>query len=391
MLSTLKSSLKISLVSLILIFSLTEVSLAHRDRNYSHDAGPRANNRGWMAALRNDLRLSDLTIPGTHETMSRFGTYHVRTQSMDLWSQLVSGIRVLDIRCAIVEIRNPTEPPGAFFNIYHGTFYQKANFDEVLRTVVEFLRQNRGETVLMRVKQERTNDPDRFEDVFRRRYWNKDEYKNHFWKWTSGNPTLSEVRGKIVVLQDFARKQCPEREHKPDVPATLPHPDFGLCYNSFLDQDYFALNGNADLYNKWAKVKKHLADANKDTPENNDKIYINYLSGGTNSRNPLVVGLPFPYFVVSGHWQAPTDADRLATPYAAFNNQDRYPDFPRLHSALFGIKFIYYEGTNTLVEGAIRPPWYTRRVGIIMTDFPGGGLINRIICLNFRRDNLCWK
>ena len=389
MLSTLKSSLKVSLVSLILIFSLTEVSLAHRDRNYSHDAGPRANNRGWMGALKEDLRLSDLTIPGTHETMSRFGTDYVRTQSMDLWSQLVSGIRVLDIRCAIVEIKNPTEPPGAFFNIYHGAFYQHANFDEVLRTVLVFLKQNPGETVLMRVKQERTDDAPRFEDVFRRRYWDKVEYNKHFWKWTSENPTLKDMREKIVVLQDFARWQCPER--KPDVPLIGPHPDFGLCYNSFLDQDYFALNGNADLYNKWEKVKKHLADANKNTPENNDKKYINYLSGATNGKNPLVAGLPFPYFVVSGHWQPPTNAARLATTFAAFNNQDRYPDFPRLHSALFGIKFIYYEGTNTLVEGAILPPWYTRRVGIIMTDFPGGGLINRIMCLNFPRENLCWK
>jgi len=335
-----------------------------------------------MGALRNDLRLSDLTIPGTHESMSLHGTDYVKNQTMDLWSQLVSGVRVLDIRCAIVEIRNPTEPPGAFFNIYHGIIYQKANFDDVLRTVVEFLRQNRGETVLMRVKQERTNDPDRFEDVFRRRYWDKKEYKDHFWKWTSENPTLGELRSKIVVLQDFARWQCN---------APSPKAEFGLCYNSFLDQDYFALNGNEDLYNKWEKVKKHLADANKDTPENNDKKYINYLSGGTNSSNPLAAGLPFPYFVVSGHWNPATGADRLATTYAAFNNQDRYPDFPRLHSAFFGIKYIYYEGTNTLVYGAIRPPWYTRRVGIIMTDFPGGGLINRIICINFPRTNLCWK
>src|SRR6266404_2232831 len=390
MLSTLKPSLKVSLISLILIFSLTEVSRAHEHPSYSHRAGPKANNRGWMGALRNDLRLSDLTIPGTHESMSLHGTDYSKNQTMDLWSQLVSGVRVLDIRCAIVEIANPTEPPGAFFNLYHGSIYQKANFDEVLRTVLVFLRQNPGETVLMRVKQERTNDPPRFEDVFRRRYWNKDEYNKHFWKWTSENPTLSEMRGKIVVLQDFARWQCPER--KPDVPVTVPHPDYGLCYNSFLDQDYFALDGNEDLYNKWEKVKKHLADANEDTPENNDKKYINYLSGGTNTRNPLAKGLPFPYFVVSGHWNPATGADRLSTMYDAHGHPGLYPNFPRLHSALFGFKFIYYEGTNTFVFGAIKKGGeYTRRVGIIMTDFPGGGLINRVICLNFPSDNLCWR
>ena len=77
MLSTLKSNLKASLVSLILIFSLTEVSQAHLHHSYSHDRRhPPAHNPDWMSVLREDLRLSDLSIPGTHETMSRFAPPH---------------------------------------------------------------------------------------------------------------------------------------------------------------------------------------------------------------------------------------------------------------------------------------------------------------------------
>ena len=372
MLPTLKSTLKVSLTSLILIFSLTEVSLAHDHSSYSHRTGPRANNRRWMTALKNDLRLSDLTIPGTHDTMSLHGTDYVRTQTMDLWSQLVSGVRVLDIRCAIA---------GEQFKIYHGNIYQNANFTDVLRTVTVFLHQNPGETVMMRVKEENTNDPEMFENIFHLAYW-QGPYRSYMWRGKNPNPTLDEVRGKIVILQDFARYQC--------VFANPPNPQYGICYNSLKIQDEFQLNGNTDLYNKWLKVNQHLHDANYADP-NNAFIYMNYLSGSTKGTIGSL-GLPFPYFVVSGHWNPATGADRLATTFAAFNNQDRYPDFPRLHSALFGLKYIYYEGTNTLVYDRIRGGReFTRRVGIIMTDFPGRGLINRVICLNFPKDNLCWK
>jgi len=105
---------------------------------------------------------------------------------------------------------------------------------------------------------------------------------------------------------------------------------------------------------------------------------MNYLSGsgvGTSHR------LPFPYFVVSGHGHPATDANRLSTGRTtpAWNS---WPDFPRVNCFL-GICTIAFEGTNTLTYGGILNGYYTKRVGIIMTDFPGWDLINRIICLNY--------
>jgi 1-phosphatidylinositol phosphodiesterase len=394
MLSTAKSSLKVSLISLILIFSLTEVSLAHLHHSYSHDVGrPVADNPNWMSVLRADLRLSALSIPGTHETMSRYGlpvagavlagaaqplapviaANMVITQTLSLREQLESGIRVLDIRCA----RN--DKTGGF-DIYHGPIYQRATFDDVLRTVVAFLKDHEGETVLMRVKEEYTNNPWAFAQMFKK-YWNSDAYKDYFWtgkKDENGkprfdqNPTLGEMRKKIVILQDFAREQCPKpkRDDIPDNP--LPNqPDFGICYSTFASQDAFYMRTNENLYQKWLYVKNHLAAANSGSrPE---VKYMNYLtaSGGV-----------FPYFVVSGHSNPATGAGRLATRFPSYRKL--YPDFPRFAG------FIHYEGTNTLVYGAIRTGYYTKRVGIIMTDFPGGGLIERIICINYpQSDPLC--
>src|ERR1700745_3454281 len=118
--STLKSRLKISLARLILIFSLTDASRAHDHHSYVHADGNQVDNPNWMSILPDGIPLSQLSIPGTHQSLSRHSggitpLDAVKTQSMALRFQLESGIRVLDVRCAIV---------GNSFNIYHGDYYQ---------------------------------------------------------------------------------------------------------------------------------------------------------------------------------------------------------------------------------------------------------------------------
>ncbi len=365
--SSLKSNLKVSLISLILIFSLSEVSQAHdHQESYAHNGRRQGNNPNWMSALPDSVRLSELSIPGTHESMARFGTDHAVCQSMTLRDQLESGIRVLDIRCAYEHVQK--------FRIYHGFVSQKVYFEYVLDTVVDFLSRNRRETVLMRVKEEHTNGPVRFEETFRR-YWNC--YKDHMWNVPTlaenyQNPTLGEMRGKIVILQDFARWQCNSPSSKGEFGLCYPQPGTQHFFPNFKIQDAFDMSGNEALYPKWLKVKGHLCAANTDAdkPGNRDIIYMNYLSGSGGA------GLPFPFFVVSGHVNHSTDAARVWTGRTRETMPSGWPDFPRIRG------LVYFEGTNTLTYGGIRTGYYTKRVGIIMTDFPGWGLINRIICLN---------
>jgi len=375
MLSTLKSRLKVSLVSLILILSLTPVSPAHPHHSYSHEQRRVADNPNWMSVLPDSLHLSELSIPGTHETMSLYGPFGFRnsvmTQRMFLNLQLESGIRALDVRCAIA---------GNHFVIYHGRYYQNANFYDVLNTVIAFLQAHPRETVLMRVKEERTSDPEKFLVNFRETYWNNGRaiiggrnirYQDYIPMQMSRNPTLREMRGKIVILQDFARWQC-----LTDTSTA----SYGICYNSFVIQDEF--QREVTQYNKWLAVKDYLDRASRGFDQdinNRDTKYINYLSGFGKLD---FTGLPNPYFVVSGHVNPRTGASQMRTNIRDTSNQ--WPDFPRKRG------YIYYEGTNTLVYDFIRNGTFTNRVGIIMTDFPGGGLIERIICINYpKTDPLC--
>jgi len=319
---------------------------AHEHTAYSHDASVNYSNPRWMSSIPDTTNLSDLSIPGTHDSMAFYGGEAAQTQSMPLSTQLESGIRVLDIRCRHI---------GNAFAIHHGMVYQKANFDDVLKTVINFLKNNPGETVLMRVKEEYKPESNTrtFEETFKSY---RDKYSQYIWTPMTEPPKLGEVRGKIVILQDFGS----------------PPKTFGLDYSGFIAQDNYSLSTNWDLYRKWTDVKTHINKANKANTSERQRFFINYLSGA----GPAITA--FPYFVASGHSSPGTSAPRLATGKTTPGWKD-WPDFPRVN-CFIGICTIAFEGTNILTYQEItNKKMYT---GIVMADFPGGGLIDSVIKLN---------
>lgn len=306
---------------------------------YSHSVSDNiANNKNWMAFIDSNKKISELSVPGTHDTMANYELTHmVRTQAMSLRGQLDSGIRFLDIRCNY---------DGNQFKINHGPIGLKYNFDDVLGTVSSFLEDNPTEAVFMRVKQENSKYSDSEFHEKLKEYENK--YSKYFWQnydnYTN-NPKLGDVRGKIVVFNDVFGSSV------------------GLDYRSTDKQDNYNIDTNWSLYYKWEDIKNHL-----DKARNGDmnKIYINYLSASGGS---------FPYFVASGQSSPEMSAPRLATGLVgpAFNGW--YPDFPR-----GPLNDILFEGTNILTTSNINNN--QGRVGIIVSDFPGSGLINSIISKN---------
>ena len=343
---------KIAVFSLLLLLIVSQSSYAHKTPGYSHDGGVKTSNPDWMSRLRDSVRISELSIPGTHDTMAFYGGDIARAQRMSLANQLESGIRVIDIRCRHID---------DVFAIHHGQIFQKVFFGDVLNIVVEFLKKHPRETVLMRVKQEYTpsNNKKTFEQVFHDKYWT--EYSASFWTAAnSDNPTLGEVRGKIVVLQDFSASE-----------------KYGIDYDSFSIQDDYKLNSNFHLYGKWEKVKAFLGKANDGSE---DTTFMNYLSAATNADKPIPV-VVLPYFVASGHSSPGTSAPRLATGRTT-PGWKSWRDFPRLDCVpVVHICTIAFEGTNVLTYERVGKS-YKKRVGIVMADFPGPGLIKRIIELN---------
>ncbi|MCU0796201.1 MAG: phosphatidylinositol-specific phospholipase C [Akkermansiaceae bacterium] len=153
-----------------------------------------AGGEDWMKKLDAGKSLASLSIPGTHDAGARFEPMAAtaKCQELTIPQQLEAGVRFLDIRC---RHRKDT------FRIHHGSVDQRIDFTTVQDEVLTFLEKNRGETVIMSVKEEHRpqGNSRTFPETF------ADLTAAHRDRWWLGKrvPTLGEARGKIVLFRRF--------------------------------------------------------------------------------------------------------------------------------------------------------------------------------------------
>lgn len=345
---------------------------AHWDSAYYHGSGMAGTTvkADWMKDLLDSQSIMQVSIPGTHDSASRIGGPYVETQTMDIPTQLRAGIRFLDIRA---------KSTNGSLAIHHGAYYQGIMFGAVLSQVKAYLNAHPSEFVLMRLKEEESNDPE-FDRIVNK-YMDFPQYRDVIWQRADPSdfilPRVGDVRGKIVVLLDYGFYYDHDRK-----------PSFGLRYSDFNQQDKWKVNTNWDLYSKWEKVRDYL-----DRSQRGQVGLINFLSGSD---------IAFPYFVASGHSSPGTSAPRLATGLTTPGWSWKWKDFPRVN-CFIGICTIAFEGTNVLArkhierfnsknfhmkgpgDGLITSDGFLRNspyVGVIVADFPGPGLIEAVVAAN---------
>lgn len=299
----------------------------------------------WMKKIDDDVMLSELAIPGTHNS----GTYTINNaitanQVINFEEQLQYGIRMFDIR-----VRHTSDR----FALHHGPVFLHLMFENFLDTLSEFLIKNPSETVLFRLSKERDDDDNNTRSRKQTLEFYLSKYSSTY-KRISENVRLGEVRGKFTIVS---------YEHEFN--------EYGLSKLLFDTQDKYELKSIWALYDKWLAILSHLNEA-----VNGDKsqFYKSYLSGS---------GGVLPYFVASGHTFSGTSAPRMTTGLADPPFEKIFPDFPRV-KCLLSICGIVFEGTNILARDHIKHSTCTKRtVGIVMADFPGTSLIAWIIANNF--------
>nr|VFK40047.1 MAG: 1-phosphatidylinositol phosphodiesterase [Candidatus Kentron sp. TC] len=192
----------------------------------------KGNRNRWMGFLPDSTKLSEMSIPGTHDTMTWEGTSAPgdlsRTQRRPLSraprpfgpsaGQLDVGVRFLDIRLGLYDRKEMG------FALFHGKddirydnnyeythtdldgnktrlrggrkFFQEA----VLETCIDFLKANPSECIVMSVKRDQFDNKESFKDKFEKKV-----RENSNWFYTENKiPTLGEVRGKIVLVRRYA-------------------------------------------------------------------------------------------------------------------------------------------------------------------------------------------
>lgn len=312
---------------------------------YNHGSSS-LNNPAWMGQLDNGIPIRELSIFGTHSSMGT-GVWGdaFQTQGNSLTNQMVMGFRALDIRCRHKDNQFP---------VHDRLVYLNTNLGAVLATVKSFLLSYPSEAILMHIVEE--YNPSGNTQSFEQTYISyRNSYSDVIWVPTTQNPLLGEVRGKIVIIQDF--------------PGTQTH---GLLYSTFTVLPHKQYSTNWDQYDRWVAVKTFLGATNSAGASR-----ISFWTGNTGS---------FPYFVASGKSSPGNNDPRLLTGALSFKSST-YPDFPRV-ACLGTLCTILFEGINILAYNYLIAQNYNY-LGIIFTDFLGDDVLARGISLNTGKFTPC--
>ncbi|XP_050988127.1 1-phosphatidylinositol phosphodiesterase-like [Labeo rohita] len=194
---------------------------------------------GWMESLDDNKLISDITIPGTHDSLALYGGFLAKCQAWSLEDQLKAGIRYFDLRVF-----------GAELKIKHGPFDQRTTFPIAFNTIRKFLSEYKSETVLVRVKPG-GKSKDKVPNLV------AEEIKKVPDCWVSDKiPKIGEVRGKTVFVQKDAFK-LGISSHGTDKP-----------------NDYIVVS----VKNKKEKIISHLKYS-ADKKNRLNHIVLNYSSG----------------------------------------------------------------------------------------------------------------
>jgi 1-phosphatidylinositol phosphodiesterase len=258
-----------------------------------------ANN--WMSGVKDDAPISEMSIPGTHESSARVGGGLYQCQWRSITDLLNRGIRFLDIRCRILQ-QTETGYDPVRFRIYHGNTVggdQYITFEEVQAQCIWFLEQNPSEFIMMNVQWEiidNASDGEKFRDTF----WKLTEpYRQHHWylreTGTPGHefvPRLSDVRGRIMLLRPYYEDGA-DTVGWPGFPANAKPPvECGSVWRGF-NVNGTSANGIFETQNAWSTldggpkgdlVEQYIRDAGPNAAKN--KLTLNFASYARDSQTP---------------------------------------------------------------------------------------------------------
>lgn len=224
------------------------------------------NARNWMSGIKDSALLSDISIPGTHDSGTKLvdGIYGAwaTTQPLTITEQLNAGIRYFDLRLEYTT--------SVYYNvrIVHGSIvcYNEQGGHlrlwEVLEDMYSFLRSHPSETVIVSVKQDAGNDINALAGAVNTLI----DLNSNFWFTGSNTPQLGEVRGKCVLASRINQIGRGISLNWGDQGSDGSAVDLGRLKV----QDRY----NMGTSKKWANATKPMLDETKP----NGKWYLNFLS-----------------------------------------------------------------------------------------------------------------
>lgn len=232
----------------------------------------------WMGALDDHHLLSELSIPGTHDTM----TYLVQggwvpemgwatCQELSLEGQLQRGIRFIDVRLFV------DRPNGPVLHLCHGSVDIAYSMEYVMEGCCRFLRENPSECIVVSVKNDRDDRADQplFAELVAATV-NDPRYRD-FWYTGKTVPRLGDVRRRMVLLRRFplsdlginANERWPDNQ-----PFTYTNTD-GVKFDVQDEYKSYSHFNRSKKFNSYVLPTLRAAIGDTDM----GKVFINFTSG----------------------------------------------------------------------------------------------------------------
>ena len=160
----------------------------------------------WMETVPDETKLSNMSIPGTHDSCTQYVDmrYIFQCQDASVATQLIYGYRYLDMRLVLEQKHDQQtlvlKHSIARCKASNSPFAGTLTLNDVLRDVSAFLDAHPTETVILCMKAE--NSKDDVAQVQKLLYEQIDQ-NPQMWYLANEIPTLEQVRGKIVLATRF--------------------------------------------------------------------------------------------------------------------------------------------------------------------------------------------
>ncbi len=157
----------------------------------------------WMESIAKDTKLSELSIPGTHDSATQYVSLSpiFQCQDADIQTQLENGYCYLDIRLVLKKDNLILKHNFAKCRKNKSIFSKPLTLDDVLNDIYTFLDEHPSETIIFCVKKENSKDDlNQVKSIF------NSKINTDSWYTENRIPTLNEVRGKIGYPKKNAKK-----------------------------------------------------------------------------------------------------------------------------------------------------------------------------------------
>ena len=208
----------------------------------------------WMSYIHDDTKISDISIPGTHDSGATHSIFDVsgKCQDLSVKQQLRVGVRFFDLRLQLVNDE---------FKIVHSFVKQNLSFKKVLKDLSKFIKEYNSEFIIISLKKE-ASDVNSTLDFKEKLTSDLNENKDIISFDNELPEYINDARGKIYIMDRYGLDY--------GLPLSYWSDDTSFEVNNYYVQDNYCID---DINEKKEDIIKAI-----EYKKTSDNVVINFTS-----------------------------------------------------------------------------------------------------------------